>query len=94
MTIRLLGDRVLVKPENPELISPAGVVLVPKDAPPVRGTVLSVGPGIYSLKGEFIPTSVVAGNIVLFGKNTGETVEIDGEQLLMLTEGLIMGVIR
>jgi chaperonin GroES len=92
MTIRLLGDRILIKPEEPNTTTKSGLLVVSKDAPG-RGTVVSVGPGTYSPKGEFIPTSVVAGNIVLFSKNTGETIEVEGEKLLVLTEGLIMGVV-
>lgn len=93
MTIKMLGDRVLIRTESPESISKAGVILVPKDAPPSRGTVVAVGPGVYSPKGEFIPTTVKVGDVVLFSKNVGEVIELHEEKLLALTEGLIMGVV-
>lgn len=89
----MLGDRVLIRTESPESISKSGIVLVPKDAPPSKGVVVAVGPGVYSTKGEFIPTTVKVGDVVLFSKNVGELVEVHEEKLLALNEGLIMGVI-
>lgn len=95
MKIRPLHDRVVVKRIEEEAVSTGGIVL-PDSATekPSQGEVLSVGPGKAGDNGERIVPSVKAGDKVLFGQYGGSTVKIDGEELLILSESEIFGVIE
>ena len=95
MQIRPLHDRVIVKRLEEERKSPGGIVL-PDSATekPVRGTVLSVGKGKILENGDVRPLDVKNGDTVLFGKYSGTEVKVDGEELLVMREEDIMGVIE
>ena len=95
MQIRPLHDRVLVEPLDAEEKT-AGGIIIPDTAQekPQEGEIVSVGPGARGDDNELIPLDVKAGDRVLFGKWSGTEVKIDGEELLIMKESDIMGVIE
>ena len=95
MTIRPLQDRVIIKRVKEEEKSKGGII-IPDTAQekPMQGEVLAVGPGARSDKGELVVPDVKAGDRVLFGKWSGTEVKLDGEELLIMKEADIMGVLE
>ena len=95
MNIRPLHDRVVVRRMEEERTSPGGIV-IPDAATekPVQGEVLAVGNGKVLSNGEQRPVDLKVGDKVLFGKYSGNEVKIGGEELLVLREEDIMGVIE
>lgn len=95
MNIRPLHDRVVVRRMEEERTSPGGIVL-PDAATekPVEGEVLAVGNGKILTNGDLRPVDVKVGDKVLFGKYSGTEVKISGQELLVLREEDIMGVIE
>ena len=96
MKIRPLRDRVAVRREEEETTSAGGIVL-PGSATekPNQGVVVAVGDGIVLDNGEVRPLSVKIGNKVIFGKYAGsDTVKIDGEELIILSESEIYAVLE
>lgn len=95
MQIRPLHDRVIVKRLESERTTAAGIV-IPDSAgeKPDQGEVLAVGPGKRDESGKIIPMDVKVGDCVLFGKYAGQTVKVEGEELLVMREEDIMGVLE
>lgn len=95
MKIRPLHDRVIVKRVEAERTSAGGIV-IPDSAgeKPDQGEVISVGNGKIQDNGEVRPMAVKAGDRVLFGKYAGQTVKVDGDELLVMREEDIMGVVE
>jgi chaperonin GroES len=95
MNIRPLQDRVIVKRMEEETTSAGGIVL-PDSATekPIRGEVLAVGPGKILDSGDKRPLDINVGDTVLFGKYSGTEIKIDDEELLVMREEDIMGVIE
>ena len=95
MNIRPLHDRVIVRRMEEERTSPGGIVL-PDAATekPVMGEVIAVGKGKLNSKGNLIEMDVKVGDKVLFGKYSGTEVKIGGEEVLVMREEDIMGVIE
>jgi chaperonin GroES len=91
---RPLHDRVVVKRVEPEEKSKGGII-IPDTAKekPQQGEVVAVGPGGRDENGKLIPMDLKAGDRVLFGKWSGTEVKLDGEELLIMKESDIMGVI-
>ena len=95
MAIRPLHDRVLVRRLDDERTSPGGIVIPDTAAEkPMQGEVVAVGNGKLQDSGELRPLDVKAGDKVLFGKYSGTEVKVDGEELLVMREDDIMGVIE
>jgi chaperonin GroES len=94
MKFRPLHDRVVVKRIDAEEKT-AGGIIIPDTAKekPSQGEVIAVGPGGRDESGKLIPIDVKVGDRVLFGKWSGTEVKIDGEELLIMKESDIMGVI-
>ncbi len=95
MKFRPLHDRVLLRRiESSE--KTLGGIIIPDSAKekPSEGEVLSVGSGVRDEAGKLIPLDVKAGDIVLFSKWSGTEVNVDGEDLLVVKESDIMGVIE
>ena len=92
---RPLHDRVVVRRLESEEKTKGGII-IPDTAKekPQQGEVIAVGPGGRDEAGKLIPLDVKAGDKVLFGKWSGTEVKIDGEELLIMKESDIMGVIR
>ncbi|MBP7063971.1 co-chaperone GroES [Ferrovibrio sp.] len=95
MKFRPLHDRVVVKRIEEEART-AGGIIIPDTAKekPMQGDVIAVGPGARGDDGKLVPLDVKAGDRVLFGKWSGTEVKIDGEDLLIMKESDIMGVIE
>jgi len=95
MSIRPLHDRVLVRRLEDEKKSPGGIVIPDSAAEkPMQGEIVAVGNGKTQENGEQRPLDVKAGDKVLFGKYSGTEVKVDGEELLVMREDDIMGVIE
>jgi len=95
MKIRPLHDRVIVKRVEEELTSAGGIVLPGSAAEkPSEGEVLAVGTGKLLDNGDVRAVDVKVGDKVLFGKYSGSEVKVDGEELLVMREEDIMGVIE
>ncbi len=95
MKFRPLHDRVLVRRIDAEEKT-AGGIIIPDTAKekPQEGEVLSVGAGTLNDKGELRPLDVKAGDRILFGKWSGTEVKINGEELLIMKESDVMGIIE
>jgi chaperonin GroES len=95
MKIRPLHDRVVVRRLEEETKTAGGIVLPDSVAEkPSRGEVLAVGPGKTLENGEVRAPDVKVGDKVIFGQYGGSTVKIDGEELLILSESEIFGVLK
>ncbi len=94
MAFRPLHDRVLVRRIEADEKT-AGGIIIPDSAKekPSEGEVISVGTGTKSEDGKITPLDVKAGDRVLFGKWSGTEVKLDGEDLLIMKESDIMGII-
>jgi chaperonin GroES len=85
MKLRPLHDRVIVKRLEQETKTASGIVIPDNAAEkPDQGEVLAVGPGKRNDKGDFIVLNTKVGDRVLFGKYSGQTVKVDGEELLVM----------
>lgn len=95
MNIRPLHDRVIVRRKEEERTTASGII-IPDAATekPVLGEVLSAGKGKILENGDLRPLDVQVGDTVLFGKYSGTEVKIDGEELLVMREEDIMGVLE
>ena len=95
MTFRPLHDRVAVKRLEEEQTTRGGII-IPDTAKekPIQGEVLAVGPGTRNDQGDLVPLGVQVGDRVLFGKWSGTEVKIDGEELLIMKEADIMGILE
>ncbi len=94
MKFRPLHDRVVVKRVQQD-VKTAGGIIIPDTAKekPMEGEVLAVGPGARDESGKLVPLDVKSGDRILFGKWSGTEVKLDGEELLIMKESDIMGVI-
>jgi chaperonin GroES len=95
MKFRPLHDRVLVKRVEEEQKTKGGII-IPDTAKekPMQGEVLAVGPGVRNDKGELTALDVQVGDRILFGKWSGTEVKIDGDELLIMKESDIMGILE
>ena len=94
MKIRPLHDRVIVKRIEDERKTASGIVIPDSAAEkPDQGEVVAVGPGKRGDDGKLIAPDVKVGDRVLFGKYAGSTVKMDGDELLVMREEDIMGVV-
>jgi len=92
---RPLHDRVVLRRIDQSSVTKGGI-FIPDTAQekPMEGEVLAVGPGLRTEDGEIHPLEVKAGDLVLFGKWAGTEVKLDGEELIVMKESDIMGVIE
>jgi chaperonin GroES len=95
MKIRPLHDRVIVKRMEEERKTASGIVIPDTAAEkPDQGEVIAVGPGKRDDSGKLIAMDLKVGDRVLFGKYSGQTVKVDGEELLVMREEDVMGVVE
>ena len=95
MKIRPLHDRVVIRRTEEERTSPGGIVIPDAAAEkPIKGEVLAVGNGKLLENGDIRPLDLAVGDQVLFGKYSGTEVKMDGEELLVMREDDIMGIIE
>ena len=94
MTFRPLHDRILVRRIDADEKT-AGGIIIPDTAKekPMEGEVIAVGPGARDEAGKLVPLDVKDGDRILFGKWSGTEVKLDGEELVIMKETDIMGVI-
>jgi chaperonin GroES len=94
MKLRPLQDRVLIRRVDAE-VKTSGGIFIPDTAQekPMEGEVVAVGPGARNENGKLHPLDVKSGDRVLFGKWSGTEVKLDGEELMIMKEADIMGVI-
>jgi chaperonin GroES len=94
VAIKPLEDRIVIKQVEAEQVTASGLV-IPDTAKekPQEGEVVAVGPGARDEAGRLVPLDVKAGDRVLFGKWSGTEVRIDGEDLLIMKESDLLGVI-
>lgn len=94
LSLKPLGDRIVVQPIEQEEITAGGIVL-PETAKekPQQGKVLAVGPGARDEDGERIPMDVKVGDKVLYAKYGGTEFKMDGKKLLILRESDILGIV-
>ena len=95
MHFRPLHDRVVVRRIDTEERT-AGGIIIPDTAKekPMEGEVVAVGPGARDEHGKLVPIDLEAGDRILFGKWSGTEVKIDGEELLIMKESDVMGVLE
>jgi chaperonin GroES len=95
MKIRPLQDRVVVRRTEEETMTSGGIVLPDSAAEkPAQGKVVAVGPGRILDNGDHRAVDLNVGDTVVFGKYASNTVKIDGEELLILNESEIFGVVE
>lgn len=95
MKIRPLHDRILIKRLEEEKKTASGIVIPDTAAEkPEQGEVMSVGKGKMTDEGKLVPLDVKVGDRVLFGKYSGQTVRVKGDELLVMREEDILGVIE
>ena len=94
MKFRPLHDRVVIRRLNAEEKS-AGGIIIPDTVQekPMEGEIIAVGPGMRDEQGRIVALDVKAGERVLFGKWSGSEVKLDGEELLIMKESDILGII-
>lgn len=94
MRLRPLQDRVLIRRAQPATKTVGGI-LIPDNVQekPVEGDVVAVGPGARDKTGTLLPLGIKAGDRVLFAKWSGAEIKLDGEDLLIMKEADIMGVV-
>ena len=95
MAFRPLHDRILVRRVESEEKTKGGII-IPDTAKekPQEGEVIAVGPGARSEQGQIQPLDVKVGDRILFGKWSGTEIKIDGEDLLIMKESDVMGIIE
>ena len=95
MKFRPLHDRVVVRRLEAEEKT-AGGIIIPDTAKekPMEGEIVAAGPGARDETGKLVPLDVKAGDRILFGKWSGTEVKLDGEELLIMKESDIMGIIE
>ncbi len=94
MTFRPLHDRVAIRRLEGDATSKGGIIIPDTvKEKPQEGEVVAVGPGLRDDKGKLVPVDIAVGDTVLFGKWSGTEVKIDGQDLLIMKEADIMGVV-
>ena len=95
MKFRPLHDRVLIKRVESDTKTKGGII-IPDTAQekPMEGKVISVGSGVRGEDGKLVPLDVKKGDRILFGKWSGTEVKVDGDDLLIMKESDIMGIIE
>ena len=94
MALKPLNDRLIVKRSDPELKTAGGIV-IPDSAgeKPEQGEVIAVGPGKRNDKGDFEALTVKTGDKVIFGRYSGQTVKVDGQELLVIREEDVFAIV-
>lgn len=95
MKFKPLHDRIVIRRLEGEETTKAGII-IPDTAKekPQKGEVVAVGPGVRDEAGKLVPTDLKPGDRVLFGKWSGTEVKIDGDELLIMKESDVMGVLE
>ena len=91
--IKAHADRVIVLPDNPEIITPGGII-IPKtlDQKIQKGTIVKIGPGKINSEGKFIPTTLQEGDKIVFSPYAGLPMQVDEDKYLVMTEADVMAL--
>lgn len=94
MALQPLNDRIIVRRSDPETRTASGIV-IPDSAgeKPEQGEVIAVGPGKRNDKGDLITPTVRVGDRIIFGKYSGQTVKVDGTELLVIREEDVFAIV-
>ena len=94
-SLKPLGSRVVIEPTEQEEVTAGGIVL-PETAKekPVKGKILSVGPGERDDEGKRIPMDVKVGDTVLYAKYAGTEIKVEGKKLLILKESDVLAIVE
>ena len=93
--IKPLEDKIVVQASEAETTTASGIVIPDNAAEkPDQGEVLAVGPGKRNDKGDFVVLNIKVGDRVLFGKYSGQTVKVDGDELLVMREEDLFAVVE
>ena len=94
-SLKPLGSRVVIEPTEQEDVTAGGIVL-PETAKekPVKGKILSVGPGERDDEGKRIPMDVKVGDTVLYAKYAGTEIKVEGKKLLILKESDVLAIVE
>lgn len=95
MKIKPLHDRVIIKPLDAETVTKSGIV-IPDNATekPITGKVLGVGAGKKTDEGKLLPLTVKEGDTVMYGKYVGQSVKVDGEELIVVREEDLIAIVE
>jgi chaperonin GroES len=95
MSLKPLGNRVVIEPIEEEEVTASGIVL-PETAKekPQKGTVLSIGPGERDDDGKRIPLDVAVDDVVLYAKYAGTEIKVEGKKLLILRESDLLAIVE
>jgi chaperonin GroES len=95
VSLKPLGNRVVVEPIEQEDVTPSGIVL-PETAKekPQRGKILAAGPGDRNESGERVALDVAVGDTVLYAKYGGTEIKVDGKKLLILRESDLLAIVQ
>lgn len=95
MNIRPLNNRIAVRPKPVDEVSAGGIVIPDSvSEKPMEGEVVAVGKGRYLESGDFVPVDLKVGDIILYAKQAGQEVQIDGETYLIMEEDEILTVVE
>ena len=94
VSIKPLGDRILVSPTPKDEVTLSGIIIPDsaKQEAPSKGTVIAVGPGRYD-DGKVVPMTVKAGDTILFSKYGFDEVKVDGQEYYILSESAVLAVL-
>ena len=95
INVKPLGDRILVEPVEEKEVKKGGII-IPDSAKekPTEGLVVALGTGKLKDDGKKIPLDVKAGDLILFGKYSGQEIKLDGDEFLIMREDEVLGVIE
>lgn len=95
MKAQAVGDRIVVKPIDLEDKTESGIILYrPDNSDPDQGEVVAVGDGTKTSKGNWIPSSLKLGDRIVYNKGTGTKLKLDGEDIVVLKEEEILGLVE
>lgn len=95
MKAQAVGDRIVVKPIDLEDKTESGIILYrPDNNDPDQGEVVAVGDGTKTSKGNWIPSSLKLGDRIVYNKGTGTKLKLDGEDIVVLKEEEIIGLVE
>lgn len=95
ISLKPLGNRVIIEPSEAEEVTAGGIVL-PDTAKekPQKGTILAAGPGERDDDGDYIALDVKPGDVVLYAKYSGTEIKVDGKKLLILRESDLLAIVE
>lgn len=94
MKLKALRNHIIVEKPEEEEQKRNGIIIASKNAPLMKGTVVSVGAGIYDEKGKWIPSTIKEGQTVLFSKGTGQSTEVEKKTYIFFKPEDILAIVK